>query len=304
MKILGALACAIAAIVVLYQFLLPDQAPAPDGMADAIVPQTTIVPVQAASSKEAFLSLALVARLDDAFNAFPNRAIANYAPEVSEPAPPKPDLSLLADYAYSEVPPDRKPAVVVEEFLQDIPVGTPLEEIKLVSDTLGLDLGFMKAIAKIESDFDPRQRTGSYIGLYQLSNYEFDRYGSGDIMNPRDNAIAAAFKFMTSAAMFELETRTTPTVSDLYLIHQQGTQGAAEHVTHPERVAWQSMCATDEGRQKGEKWCKRAIWQNTLPDVKKIWKSVENLTSGAFVGMWQQRVALLYSRYSEATAEK
>jgi hypothetical protein len=64
------------------------------------------------------------------------------------------------------------------------------------------------------------------------------------------------------------------------------------------------MCATDEGREKGEKWCKRAIWQNTLPDIKKIWKSVDNLTSGAFVAMWQERVALFYARYStEATAK-
>ena len=28
----------------------------------------------------------------------------------------------------------------------------------------------MKTVAKIESDFDPKQRTGSYIGLFQLSN--------------------------------------------------------------------------------------------------------------------------------------
>jgi hypothetical protein len=50
------------------------------------------------------------------------------------------------------------------------------------------------------------------------------------------------------------------------------------------------MCATDEGRQKGEKWCKRAIWANTLPEIKHVWKSVDNLTSGAFVKMWQDRV--------------
>jgi hypothetical protein len=40
------------------------------------------------------------------------------------------------------------------------------------------------------------------------------------------------------------------------------------------------MCATDEGKEKGEKWCKRAIWENTLPEVKHLWKSVDNLTSG------------------------
>jgi hypothetical protein len=188
--------------------------------------------------------------------------------------------------------------------LKDVPVGTPIEEIKRASDALGIDFTFMKAVAKIESDFDPKQRTGSYIGLFQLSNYEFDKYGSGSITSSRDNAIAAAYKFTTAAIQFELSTHQKPTLSDLYLIHQQGTQGATEHVSHPDRIAWKSMCATDEGRQKGEKWCKRAIWQNTLPAIKQIWKSVENLTSGAFVQMWQQRVAQFYTRYSAAVTAK
>ena len=219
-------------------------------------------------------------------------------------APPKPDLSYLADYAYSEVPPDVKPADTVLNALKDIPAGTPIEEIKRVSDAFGLDFSFMKTVAKIESDFDPKERTGSYIGLFQLNNYEFDKFGSGDITSPRDNAIAAAYKFTTAAILFELNTHKKATLSDLYLIHQQGTQGAAEHVSHPERLAWQSMCATDEGKQKGEKWCKRAVWQNTLPEVKRVWKSVDNLTSAAFVTMWQQRVAELYARYSEAVSAK
>jgi hypothetical protein len=219
-------------------------------------------------------------------------------------AQPEQDLVYLADYAYSEVPPDQKPADTILAALKDVPVGTPIEEIKRASDALGIDFNFMKTVAKIESDFDPKQRTGSYIGLFQLSNYEFDKYGSGNITSPRDNAIAAAYKFTTAAILFEIQTHQKPTLSDLYLIHQQGTQGAAEHVSHPERIAWKSMCATDEGRQKGEKWCKRAIWQNTLPAIKQVWKSVENLTSGAFVEMWQQRVAQFYTRYSAAITAK
>ncbi len=214
------------------------------------------------------------------------------------------DLSYLAYYAYSEVPPDTKPAETILASLKDVPVGTPVEEIKHATDALGIDFTFMKAVAKIESDFDPKQRTGSYIGLFQLSNYEFDKYGSGTITSPRDNAIAAAYKFTTAAILFELSTHKKPTLSDLYLIHQQGTQGAAEHVSHPDRIAWKSMCATDEGRQKGEKWCKRAIWQNTLPSIKQIWKSVENLTSGAFVQMWHQRVAQFYTRYAATVSAK
>ena len=72
--------------------------------------------------------------------------------------------------------------------------------------------------------------------------------------------------------------------------------GAEEHVNHPDSIAWKSMCATDEGKQKGEKWCKRAIWGNTLPEIKHVWKSVDNLTSGAFVKMWQQQVDRYYAR--------
>jgi hypothetical protein len=158
----------------------------------------------------------------------------------------------------------------------------------------------MKAVAKIESGFNPKQRTGSYIGLFQLSNYEFNEYGSGKITDPRDNAVAGAYKFATEALLFEFETGKKPTFSDLYLIHQQGWQGAAEHVSHPKRIAWKSMCATDEGKEKGKRWCKRAIWGNTLPAIKHIWKSVDKLTSGVFVSMWQERVDNLYSRYSVA----
>ena len=209
-------------------------------------------------------------------------------------------LSYLADYIYSEVPPERKPADTVIDALKDIPIGTPVEEIRRASEVFGLDFNFMKAVAKIESGFDPKQRTGSYIGLFQLSKYEFATYGSGDILNARDNAVAAAYKFATTAMLFELSTHKKTTFSDLYLIHQQGTRGAEEHVNHPDRIAWKSMCATDEGKQKGEQWCKRANWENTLPEIKQVWKSVENLTSGVFVKMWRDRVDRFYSRYSEA----
>src|SRR5580700_4268068 len=87
--------------------------------------------------------------------------------------PPKNDFHYLAYYVYSETLPDEKPADTVLNSLRDIPVGTPIEEIRHAADAFGLDFGYMKAVAKIESDFDPKQRTGSYVGLYQLSKYEF-----------------------------------------------------------------------------------------------------------------------------------
>jgi hypothetical protein len=225
------------------------------------------------------------------------------AGEVSSDSFP-PKRSYLAYYVYAEHPPDRKPADLALDALKNVPIGTPLQEIKRAAAAFGLDYNFMKAVAKVESDFNPRQRTGSYIGLFQLSHYEFARYGSGDILNPRDNAIAAAYKFINEGTQFEWDTHKNPTYSDLYLIHQQGWQGAAEHVSHPEWVAWKSMCATDEGKEKGEKWCKRAIWQNTLPAIKQMWKSVENLPSSAFVTMWRQRINRLYARYSDMIGGK
>jgi len=223
--------------------------------------------------------------------------VAREPAALSTPGP-KHDFSYLAYYAYSEVPPEEKPADTVLNSLKDTPVGTPIEEIRRASDAFGLDFGYMKAVAKIESDFDPKQRTGSYVGLYQLSKFEFNRYGDGDILNARDNAVAAAYKIIVEGELFELRTHKKPTLSDYYLIHQQGIQGAEEHISRPDRIAWESMCATDEGQQKGEKWCKRAIWQNTLPEIKKAWGSVEKLTSGAFVKMWEQRLADFYARYS------
>jgi hypothetical protein len=223
--------------------------------------------------------------------------------DASKAAPATQDFRYLIYYVWSELPPAEKPAAVVLRSLKDIPVGTPVEEIKRASDAFGLDFNFMKAVAKIESDFDPKQRTGSYYGLFQLSKYEFNKYGSGQILDPRDNAVAAAYKVITEGILFEWVTHRTPTLSDLYLIHQQGWEGAAEHISQPERIAWKSMCATGEGKEKGEKWCKRAIWRNTLPTVKDAWKSVDRLPSEAFVGMWRGRVAEFMSKYmATATA--
>jgi len=251
-------------------------------------------PVPAALEPDQLPPAQKEARLED--------AVVPSAIEHSELSDTKQNLSYLAYYAYSELPPETKPADTVLNFLKDVPSGTPVEEIRRVADVLGLDFTFMKTIAKIESGFDPKERTGSYIGLFQLSKYEFRKYGSGDILVARDNTIAAALKMTTEAVLFEMFTHRKPTLNDLYLIHQQGIEGAAEHISHPQRLAWRSMCRTEEGREKGEKWCKRAIWGNTLPALKRTWKNVNKVTSGAFVAMWQQRLSYFYTRYSQAAA--
>ncbi len=121
-------------------------------------------------------------------------AVCHGAIDLAAPSETKQNLSWLAYYAYAELPPETKPADTVRDALKSIPPGTPIEEIRRVADILRLDFTFMKTVAKIESGFNPKQRTGSYIGLFQISDYEFGKYGSGDIRDPRDNAVAAALK--------------------------------------------------------------------------------------------------------------
>jgi len=147
-------------------------------------------------------------------------------PLAASPNPDEGELPYLKYYVYSESPPPEKPAKIALAALSHVPLGTPVREIERAAEAFGVDANFMKAVAKIESDFNPRERTGSYIGLFQLSKSEFSEYGSGEILNPRENAMAAAYKFVTEAALFEVITHKKPTFPDLYLIHQQGWEGS------------------------------------------------------------------------------
>ena len=150
----------------------------------------------------------------------------------------------------------------------------------------------MKAIRQIESGGNPNARTGSYKGLYQLSDSEFKRLGGqGDIFNPKENERIAALKLQSEADQVAKKLGRDLTPGEVYLVHQQGVGGAYEHLTNPDRPAWQSMHATGEGRSKGEKWSRLAIWGNVPDKDKARYGSVENLTSGEFTKMWGDRIA-------------
>jgi hypothetical protein len=179
----------------------------------------------------------------------------------------------------------------------------PRDEIREAASLYGLDLAMMMSIAKVESDFNPRARTGSYKGLFQLSDYEFKKYGDGSIWDERDNARAAAHMLLVQAEKFRWALGHYPDYAERYMVHQQGIQGAIEHYTHPERVAWQSMCATDEGMLKGEQWCRKCIWGNLLPQWKQNFGSVEKISSGDFIGLWTGRIDHLANRFSVAEVD-
>lgn len=176
--------------------------------------------------------------------------------------------------------------------------GNPRDEIRQAASLYGVDLAMMMAIAKVESNFKPSARTGSYKGLFQLSDYEFEKFGEGSIWDARDNARAAAHMFLVQAERFKAALGHYPDYAERYMVHQQGIEGAIEHYTHPERVAWQSMCATPEGILKGEQWCRKCIWRNLFPEWKRTFGKVEKITSGDFVSLWTGRINHLANRFS------
>lgn len=155
----------------------------------------------------------------------------------------------------------------------------------------GLDPGVMRRFAQIESSGNPAAKTGSYQGLFQLSDGEFSKYGSGNIYSARDNANAAAKKLAAESAEFQQKTGRPATATDLYLIHQQGMAGYTAHLKNPQAPAWQNMLSTGEGQQKGERWAKAAIWGNIPDNIKARFPGgVDTVTSAAFTELWRSKV--------------
>lgn len=156
----------------------------------------------------------------------------------------------------------------------------------------GLEPDWLSTFARIESGFNPNVRTGSYKGLFQLSDDEFGKHGGqGNIFDPRANTFAAAAKLRRERDEFASKYGRQPTAAEIYFIHQQGVAGAPAHWNNPNQPAWQSMLSTPEGQRKGAGWARQAIWGNVPNDVKAKYGSVDNLPSGEFWKLWQDKVA-------------
>lgn len=150
----------------------------------------------------------------------------------------------------------------------------------------------LRAIRQIESGGNPNATTGSYKGLYQLSDSEFARYGGkGSIYDPAENERIASMKLGDEARRVSQKLGRDLQPWEQYLVHQQGEGGAYAHLTNPDRPAWQSMLSTGEGQQKGEGWARKAIWGNVPDKYKAQFGSVDNITSAQFAEMWRNRFA-------------
>jgi hypothetical protein len=154
----------------------------------------------------------------------------------------------------------------------------------------GVDPNLMARIARIESGGNPGVTTGSYKGLFQLSDSEFNKYGGGNIYNAADNSRAYASKLKAETDAFHSKYGRAPTATEIYLVHQQGAGGFDAHSANPDQPAWKSMLSTGEGRQKGATWARAAIWGNVPDNLKAQYGSVDNITSQQFVDLWRSKV--------------
>lgn len=157
----------------------------------------------------------------------------------------------------------------------------------------GVDPELLSTFAQIESGGKPNAVTesGTYKGLFQLSDSEFRKYGgAGDILDPVANARAASRKIASEARAFEENYGRPPSAFDLYMVHQQGEGGYAAHMDNPDAPAWENMASTREGRDKGKAWARDAIWGNIPDDVKERFGRVENVTSQDFMNIWQEKM--------------
>jgi hypothetical protein len=172
--------------------------------------------------------------------------------------------------------------------------------VQKVASESGMNPKELAAMVSIESGGDPGASTGSYHGLLQLSKEEFAQHGGTDIFDAEQNLRAGAAIIKEKAQRFTREFGHAPSVSELYLMHQQGEAGLRAHEKNPDLPAWQNMYSTSEGQNKGEGWAKKAIWGNVPTDMRAQFGSVDNISSREFMAVWTSK--LLGIPYQQALA--
>lgn len=158
------------------------------------------------------------------------------------------------------------------------------QAILAASRRYGVSSQLLSRFARIESNFRPDavSPSGRHFGLFQLSRDIFNRFGTGNILDPQANANAAAAHLRSNAQQFESRFGRPPTAADLYMIHQQGFAGYSAHLQNPDQPAWQNV-----RRYYGsDAVAQRAITGNLPPELRS--KGV-NITSREFIEGWAAR---------------
>lgn len=185
------------------------------------------------------------------------------------------------------------------------------QAIAAAANRWGIPPQVMRGFATIESGGNPRNSTGSYHGLFQLSNSEFRRGGgTGSILDPHQNAMAAGNLIAGHRAELAKSLGREPSWNEVYMVHQQGPGGFAAHNGNQQGLAWQNMASTAEGRARDAKgpiyrmpdgsrglWSQAAIANNIPGGSNLNWQTA---TSGEFLQGWGARLGRAGVPQSEA----
>jgi hypothetical protein len=210
-----------------------------------------------------------------------------YQPQIVQAAVPAPGADRAASGTLTE------PVVAKDDQTGRLRFSPALEAaIQQASEHHGVPTATLRAFAAIESSGNPKAITGKYYGVYQLSHSEFRKYGGrGNIFDVNENTEVAARKLRAESDVFAQRYGRAPTANELYMIHQQGVEGAAKHMANPDAPAWRNMHLTGEGRQRGAGWARLAIWGNVPTDQRPQFAAgVDSITSRQFMEMWARKM--------------
>lgn len=180
--------------------------------------------------------------------------------------------------------------------------GAPTELDALVHQTAqkhGLEAQHLRRFVQLESGGRPDavSPSGRHGGLLQLDMEDFAKRGGKNINDPAENLEIGAQRLRENKEALRRRLGRDPSPTELYLAHQQGLGGVAAHMAAPAQAAWKSMLSTAEGQARAardpagaERWAKAAVWGNVPDALKARFGSVDRVTSGDFMTLWQGRV--------------
>jgi len=118
----------------------------------------------------------------------------------------------------------------------------PGEIRKVISEAArrhGVDPNAMLQIAGIESSFNPNAQNPKSTagGLFQFIDSTAASYGLKNKMDAAESADAAARLAKDNASYFRKKLGRDPNAAELYLLHQQGSDGATKLLMNPDRPA-------------------------------------------------------------------
>jgi hypothetical protein len=150
--------------------------------------------------------------------------------------------------------------------------------IEAAAEKYGVDPQYLKALAQVESSYDPSEKAGSgAAGLFQFMPKTAKAY---DLKDPYDYKAAAE-----AAARFTIDNQMSltkrlgrePTPQELYMAHQQGATGAGKILSKPNANAIQTLgyqkVAQNVPRLKGESEAafRARIQSMSVSDFSNLW---------------------------------